>query len=104
LPELVEHHVDGFLVDDLAEACLAVDRAASLDRAAIRRRARTRFSVERMTDAYEAVYRALVAARRPAPVRTAARAALGVLANGEQAVAAEPERVAEPVAADPRAG
>jgi len=104
LPELIEHHVDGFLVDDLAEACLAVDRAAGLNRAAIRRRARTRFSVERMTDAYEGVYRALVASRRPAPVRTTTRAALGVLTSGEQAVAADPEPVAAAVAADPRAG
>lgn len=107
LPELIEHHVDGFLVDDLDEARLAVDRAAGLDRAAIQRRARTRFSVERMTDAYEAVYRALVSTRRPAPVRTSTRAALGVLANDDPAagaMAADPGPVAEPVVADPRAG
>ena len=104
LPELIEHHVNGFLVDDLAEASLAVDRAAGLDRVAIRRRARSRFSVERMTDAYEAVYRSLVAARRPAPVRTTTRAALGVVASGEPAVAAASEPAAAVATADPRAG
>jgi glycosyltransferase involved in cell wall biosynthesis len=57
LTETIEHGVDGFLVDDLTEAELALARVGGLDRTAIRRRALERFSPERMTDEYEAVYR-----------------------------------------------
>ncbi len=63
LTETIEHGVDGFLVDDLTEARLALSRVAELDRDEIRRRAIERFSPQRMTDGYEAVYRQLVAAR-----------------------------------------
>jgi glycosyltransferase involved in cell wall biosynthesis len=61
LTETVEHGVDGFLVDDLDEAVLAVERTVELDRAEIRRRAIERFSVARMTDEYEACYGRLIA-------------------------------------------
>ena len=60
LTETVEHGVDGFLVDDVDEAVLAVGRIDDLDRAEIRRRAIERFSVGRMTDEYEACYRQLI--------------------------------------------
>ncbi len=60
LPEIIEHHRTGFLVDDLSEAILAVARAGSLDRAAIRETALTRFSVDRMVDEYEGVYQRLI--------------------------------------------
>jgi glycosyltransferase involved in cell wall biosynthesis len=61
LTETVEHGVDGFLVDDLDEAALAVQRVRELDRKQIRERALERFSAARMADEYEAVYRSLVA-------------------------------------------
>lgn len=70
LPEIVEHGVDGFLVDDLDEAVLAVRLADGLDRAVIRARALERFEVGRMVDAYERVYRDLVGG----PVRPSAPA------------------------------
>jgi hypothetical protein len=38
----------------------AVPRAAALDRAAVRRRARERFDVERMVDGYLDVYRSVL--------------------------------------------
>jgi glycosyltransferase involved in cell wall biosynthesis len=60
LTETVEHGVDGFLVDDLTEAALAIERAAELDRTEIRRRALERFSPDRMAADYERVYRALI--------------------------------------------
>jgi len=60
LPEIVEHGRSGFLVDDLKEAALAVERAARLDRRQVRHSAVTRFSVERMLDDYEAVYARLL--------------------------------------------
>jgi len=60
LTETIEHGVNGFLVDDLDEAALAVSRVAALDRAEIIRSTRKRFAVDRMIDEYEAVYRRLV--------------------------------------------
>ncbi len=66
LPEIIEHGVDGFIVDDLIEAQLAVRLAAGLDRALIRQRALARFGADAMVDAYVTVYRQLIGARRPA--------------------------------------
>ena len=57
LPEIVEHGIDGYLVDDVTEAEHAVRLLPRLDRARIRRRAVERFSAARMADRYEAVYR-----------------------------------------------
>ncbi len=54
--ELIEDGKTGFLVDDVAGAVAAVDRAATLDRAAIRARAVARFGVARMVDEYLAAY------------------------------------------------
>jgi glycosyltransferase involved in cell wall biosynthesis len=71
LPEIVEHGVDGYLVDDLSEAKLAVTLVANLDRKRIRERALERFDVERMVTDYERLYRRLVevpgAGRKPEP-------------------------------------
>jgi glycosyltransferase involved in cell wall biosynthesis len=64
LTETIEHGVSGFLIDDDAEADLALERARELDRATVRRYAVERFSPERMTDEYEAVYRAVIGQRR----------------------------------------
>jgi glycosyltransferase involved in cell wall biosynthesis len=61
--ETVEHGVDGFLVDDITEAELAVQQVAELDRSRIRERALERFSPKRMAAEYETVYRQLVAER-----------------------------------------
>jgi glycosyltransferase involved in cell wall biosynthesis len=63
LTETVEHGVDGFLVDDLTEAELALARVRDLDRTLIRKRALERFSPERMADEYQAVYRQLLASK-----------------------------------------
>jgi glycosyltransferase involved in cell wall biosynthesis len=56
MPELIEHGVNGFLVNSAGEAVAAIERAAALDRAAIRQTVVERFSVERMADAYVALY------------------------------------------------
>lgn len=76
LPEIIEHGVDGYLVDDLTEAELAVELVAGLDRGLIRRRALARFGVTRMTDEYEAAYRRLLgaAATEAEPARAGAAA------------------------------
>ncbi len=59
--EIVDEGVTGFLVDGVASAVRVVDAAAALDRAAIRRVAERRFSVDRMVDDYCAIYRRLLA-------------------------------------------
>lgn len=61
-PELVEEG-SGFLVSDVDEMARALDRAATLDRAAIQARARERFSADRMAAGYLAVYRDAIARR-----------------------------------------
>ena len=66
LTETVEHGIDGFLVDDVTEAELAVQRVRDLDRRAIRERALERFSPARMAVDYEEVYRKVIAARQGA--------------------------------------
>lgn len=60
MPELIEHGVNGFLVDSHAEAVAAIDRAADIDRAAVRRTVAERFTVERMADRYVALYREIL--------------------------------------------
>jgi len=63
LPEIIEPGVDGFIVDDLLEAELALTRIAALDRRLIRERALERFSTGRMVLDYEAVYAAVIESR-----------------------------------------
>ena len=60
MPELIDDGVTGFLVDTLEQAVAAIDRVGELDRAEVRGRARARFSVDRMADAYIALYRRIV--------------------------------------------
>jgi glycosyltransferase involved in cell wall biosynthesis len=78
LPEVIEHGRTGFLIDDLQEALLAVERARRLDRRLVRRVALGRFSVERMLDAYERVYREQVSRRAPTRLDIGAIATTGV--------------------------
>jgi glycosyltransferase involved in cell wall biosynthesis len=63
LTETIEHGVDGFIVDDVDEAVLAVEKVADLDRHLIRERALERFSPQRMADEYEVAYRQVLASR-----------------------------------------
>jgi len=64
LTETIEHGVDGFLVDDVSEAKLAVEMVPQLDRSLIRQRALERFSRERMVDEYESCYSELISGRK----------------------------------------
>ncbi len=63
LTEIIDHGVTGFLVDDVTEGELAVQRVGGLNREDIRRRTVSRFSAATMTEAYEGVYRAVLAKR-----------------------------------------
>ena len=56
MSELVEDKKTGFLVNDIDEAAAAVPKAADIDRAYCRQSAEARFSIDKMTDHYLAVY------------------------------------------------
>jgi glycosyltransferase involved in cell wall biosynthesis len=60
VPEILEHGVTGFIVESIEAAAEAVEAAKSLDRARIRERFEKRFTAERMTQDYLAVYRGLL--------------------------------------------
>ncbi|WP_242097521.1 glycosyltransferase family 4 protein [Sphingomonas sp. CROZ-RG-20F-R02-07] len=60
MSELIDHGVTGFLVDSPQEAVEAIARVDSIDRAACRRAAIERFSVDRMADEYLALYRQIL--------------------------------------------
>lgn len=57
VPEVIRDGVTGFVVDDVDEMAAAIGRLGEIDRAACRREAETRFSVRRMVDDVEAMYR-----------------------------------------------
>jgi glycosyltransferase involved in cell wall biosynthesis len=60
MPELIEDGVTGFLVESVAEAVAAIDRIGEIDRAAVRAAVKARFTVDRMADAYLALYRQIL--------------------------------------------
>src|SRR5205085_11707483 len=64
VPEVMDHGVTGFVVDDVDGAVAAVGRVSELSRRRCREVFEARFSVERMTRDYLRVYRRL-AERRP---------------------------------------
>jgi glycosyltransferase involved in cell wall biosynthesis len=63
VPEGIAEGVTGFLCDTAEEMAAAVGRLGEIDRAACRAEAERRFSDTAVTDAYEALYRELLAAR-----------------------------------------
>jgi glycosyltransferase involved in cell wall biosynthesis len=67
VPEIIEHGLTGFIVDNRRDAVAAVEKLHALDRAAIRQRFVQRFSAENMVNGYLGIYRSLV----EAPMRVA---------------------------------
>jgi glycosyltransferase involved in cell wall biosynthesis len=61
VPEVVEHGLTGFIVENEEEAVAAVGQLGRLDRRTIRARFDERFSARRMVRQYERQYRKLVA-------------------------------------------
>jgi glycosyltransferase involved in cell wall biosynthesis len=61
LTEIIRDGIDGFFGDDVTELAYRVPDVEGLDRRAIRASVIERFSAERMADAYEALYRRVVA-------------------------------------------
>ena len=57
VPEVVRPGVSGFIADSVPELVEAVSRLDRLDRARCRRDFERRFSVARMVDDYETLYR-----------------------------------------------
>jgi glycosyltransferase involved in cell wall biosynthesis len=70
MAELIDDGVTGFLVDNFAGAVAAIGRIGEIDRAACRRAAVERFSVDRMADEYLALYKRMIANREPAKCAT----------------------------------
>jgi len=66
VPEVLEHGVSGFIVDNVEEAVQAVARIGELDRAQCRRAFDARFTAARMADDYLRVYERIVAGTRAA--------------------------------------
>lgn len=60
VPEIIEHGVTGFVVDDVQGALDALARLPEIDRAACRAAFEKRFTVDRMTDDYVDLYTQLV--------------------------------------------
>jgi len=62
-PEVIAHGKTGFLGQNLAECVNVIDKAAKLDRYAIREYVSNHFSVKQMVDGYETVYQQVLAER-----------------------------------------
>jgi glycosyltransferase involved in cell wall biosynthesis len=66
VPELLAHGRTGFIADTLEDMEAAVNGLDRIDRAECRREVLARFTVERMVDGYEALYRSLAGQERTA--------------------------------------
>jgi glycosyltransferase involved in cell wall biosynthesis len=64
VPEIIEHGISGYIVDNMNQATEAVHRIGEIDRRTCRQRFETRFSVETMTDAYLNVYQKVITKTR----------------------------------------
>jgi glycosyltransferase involved in cell wall biosynthesis len=62
-PEVIVHGKTGFLCHSIDECIVAIDKAAESNRAACREHVLNNFSVQRMTEGYEAVYQQILAER-----------------------------------------
>jgi glycosyltransferase involved in cell wall biosynthesis len=81
-PEIVEHGVNGFLVQDEHEMARMVDRAGGIDPMRCRQTAAERFAPDRVAAAYETVYREAVYRQTVAPADGTSRPAQYVGAPG----------------------
>ena len=67
VPEVVAHQRTGFVCASLSEMIQAVADVPGIDRRACRAHVAEHFSVQRMTDKYEAVYRQILEPEIPSP-------------------------------------
>ena len=73
VPEVIEHGVSGFIVDDIDGAVEAVGRLDELDRATVRATFEKRFTVDRMARDYVRLYEDLIG-QEPTPAQASAPA------------------------------
>jgi glycosyltransferase involved in cell wall biosynthesis len=66
LPEIVRHGIDGYLVNNVEEACVAIDQLSEIDRRNCRQRAEQYFSASVVVEKYEQLYRSLISAKHQA--------------------------------------
>jgi glycosyltransferase involved in cell wall biosynthesis len=57
VPEIVKHGKTGFVVDNVVEMADAIKKIDTIDRSEVRKRAEAFFSVQRMVEGYDAVYK-----------------------------------------------
>jgi glycosyltransferase involved in cell wall biosynthesis len=69
VPEIVKPGVSGYIASTVDEMVTAVRQAVELPRDKVRAEFDQRFTVDRMAEAYERVYRRLIAMRKPAKRR-----------------------------------
>ena len=67
MPEIIEHGVNGFLVDTPDDALMAVREVHKLNRASVRRSVERRFHVDRMAEDYMALYARILDGDRKDP-------------------------------------
>jgi glycosyltransferase involved in cell wall biosynthesis len=60
-PEVINPGVSGFICNSVEECIASIDKAAQLDRYAVREYVTQQFSAQRMADGYEEVYRKILA-------------------------------------------
>jgi len=87
VPEIVDDGRTGFVVDDVEAMADAIGRLGEIDRHECRLAAERRFTVDRMVDDVEAMYRTVVG-RSPLPRSTSAGAGVPVM-GADQASQAE---------------
>ncbi|MEI6616327.1 MAG: glycosyltransferase family 4 protein [Cyanobium sp. ELA507] len=66
-PEIIDHGINGWLVESIAEAVAAVAAIEKLDRSRVRAHFEVRFTAARQAEEYEQLYRHLIQAHRSAP-------------------------------------
>jgi glycosyltransferase involved in cell wall biosynthesis len=83
--EVIDEGVTGMIVENIDQACTALEQVASSDRHNVRRRFEERFTAHRMANEYVRVYRSLVghAAHRPLDIK---RLANGGARSGDDLV------------------
>lgn len=75
-PEIIDHGVSGYLVDDIDAAVRAVEQLDVLDRARVRATFEERFTVERMAHDYLDIYRCIAGVKFPLAAARSQSAAL----------------------------
>jgi glycosyltransferase involved in cell wall biosynthesis len=63
VPEIIEHGVTGFIVENEAEAIHAIERIPTLDRGRVRAAFERRFTARRMAECYRKSFQKIIAGR-----------------------------------------